>query len=326
MPTPLRLLATLALALVCVPVAGASADVRVAIFYYPWYGTPARDGSWQHWDQRAAVPPAGIASEFYPARGVYSSSDSLVVGAQMGEIRAAGVDQVVVSWWGRESPEDQRLSLVLAHARARRLDVAVHVEPYAGRTPASVADDARMLRERGVRDIYLYRPEDAAADAWATALAPVDGVRVLAQTPLVGLAAQARFDGIYTYDVLVHGAGKFGRICDQARRARLLCAPSVGPGYDARRATGDPRVKPRRSGRTYDTMWRAALAAGADRVTITSYNEWHEGTQIEPARAHVGPAGEPYLGYEGAWGARGRAAERAYLRRTAYWSARFGPR
>ena len=30
-------------------------------------------------------------------------------------------------------------------------------------------------------------------------------------------------------------------------------------------------------------MWRAAIAARADRVTITSYNEWHEGTQIEPA-------------------------------------------
>ena len=30
-------------------------------------------------------------------------------------------------------------------------------------------------------------------------------------------------------------------------------------------------------------MWKAAIRAGADRVTITSYNEWHEGTQIEPA-------------------------------------------
>ena len=69
----------------------------------------------------------------------------------------------------------------------------------------------------------------------------------------------------------------------------LLCAPSVGPGYDARRGSGDPRVKPRRNGATYDAMWRAAIAAKADRVTITSFNEWHEGTQIEPA-APRGPA------------------------------------
>ncbi len=66
-------------------------------------------------------------------------------------------------------------------------------------------------------------------------------------------------------------------------------------------------------------MWRAAVRARADIVTITSYNEWHEGTQIEPARA-----GAPgYASYAGAWGAVGRAAERAYLVSTARWAARY---
>jgi glycoprotein endo-alpha-1,2-mannosidase len=54
-------------------------------------------------------------------------------------------------------------------------------------------------------------------------------------------------------------------------------------------------------------------------VTITSFNEWHEGTQIEPAvrrnRARV-----RYLSYDGAWGLYGAAAENAYLTRTRYWS------
>jgi glycoprotein endo-alpha-1,2-mannosidase len=68
-------------------------------------------------------------------------------------------------------------------------------------------------------------------------------------------------------------------------------------------------------------MWRAALQAGADLVTITSYNEWHEGTQIEPARAHRASRRQ-YLGYEGAWGTSGPASEPAYLDRTAYWTAR----
>ncbi len=61
-------------------------------------------------------------------------------------------------------------------------------------------------------------------------------------------------------------------------------------------------------------MWKTALRAGADLVTITSYNEWHEGTQIEPARATSG-----YLAYDGAWGRTGTDAQRAYLDRTAYW-------
>lgn len=34
-------------------------------------------------------------------------------------------------------------------------------------------------------------------------------------------------------------------------------------------------------------MWRAALAAGPDDVTITSYNEWGESTAVEPAVPRV---------------------------------------
>jgi hypothetical protein len=60
------------------------------------------------------------------------------------------------------------------------------------------------------------------------------------------------------------------------------------------------------------------LRAGADIVTITSYNEWSEGTQIEPA-GHGGR----YESYSGTYGLRGRAAQRAYIMRTAYWTSRF---
>jgi hypothetical protein len=81
-------------------------------------------------------------------------------------------------------------------------------------------------------------------------------------------------------------------------------------------------MKPRRGGRTYDSMWRLAIAAGADSVTITSYNEWHEGTQIEPAVPRR-LAGYRYLSYDGAWGLHGEAAEFAYLSRTRYWSDLF---
>ena len=143
-------------------------------------------------------------------------------------------------------------------------------------------------------------------------------MRTFANTNLAGRAAAGGFDGLYTYDVLLFDGVLFPRLCGQARRLGLLCAPSVGPGYDARRATGDARVRPRGRGARYDSMWRGAVKARADLVTITSYNEWHEGTQIEPARQ--GRRG--YQCYDGAWGLRGRAAETAYLGRTAYWVGR----
>jgi glycoprotein endo-alpha-1,2-mannosidase len=301
----------------------AAAGARVSAFFYPWYSTAARDGAYVHWSQTGHVPPNDIASSFYPARGLYSSSDRLVLGQQMDEIARAGIDEIAVSWWGTGSPEDARLPAVVAAARAHRLAVAAHLEPYPGRTAATTATDIRYLRGLGIRTFYVYRPLDLPAADWAAMNATLTGVEVLAQTGLVGAALQGGFDGVYTYDVVTFGGDKFTRICSAAHAHGLLCAPSVGPGYDARRGSLDPRVKPRRDGATYDAMWRAAIAARADRVTITSYNEWHEGTQIEPAAPAGRHGAYRYLSYDGAWGRRDPDAGRAYLDRTAYWSRVF---
>jgi glycoprotein endo-alpha-1,2-mannosidase len=315
-----RLVLGLLLALVLPATAGAAN--RVSTFYYPWYGTTAEDGLFEHWSQDGHAPPGDIASAYYPALGVYTSSDRLVVGAQMDEIRSAGIDEVAVSWWGRGSPEDARMPLVVAAARSRGLGIAAHLEPYAGRTVADVAADVAYLDAAyGIRTFYVYRALDLPVADWLAAQPALHagGARVLAQTNLVGAAAAAGFDGVYTYDVVTYGGWIFRRLCNQAHAVGLLCAPSVGPGYDARRGSGDPVVKPRRHGKTYDAMWRAAITAHADVVTITSYNEWHEGTQIEPAAP--GRHGlYRYHSYEGAWGLHGAAAEGAYLARTRYWA------
>ena len=316
-----RVVIVLALAL-CLP-ATARAGVRVSAFYYPWYGTTADDGAYQHWGQHGHVPPNDIASSYYPARGLYSSSDELVVGAQMDEISAAGIDEIAVSWWGRGSAEDARLGEVAAAARVDGIAVAAHLEPYAGRTVASTVADVQYLRTTyGIKTFYVYRPFDLPVADWAAAKAALHagGSTFFAQTALAGDAASAGFDGVYTYDILTYGGWTFRRLCDEAHAVRLLCAPSVGPGYDARRGSGDPRVKPRRAGRTYDSMWHVAIVSNADRVTITSYNEWHEGTQIEPAAPARRRGAYRYLGYDGAWGKTGVAAETAYLDRTRYWA------
>ena len=290
---------------------------RVAIFYYPWYSTPSRDGTWAHWYVERDGQ-SQLAVRHYPSRGLYSSSNAKVLAAQMREIAAAGVDTVVVSWWGEGSPEAARLPLVATAARRVGLSVAVHHEPYQGRTPASTAADIVRLRDAGYRDFYVYDADRDPPGAWAEALAGVDGVRVFGHTTLAGRAKASGFDGVYTYDIRTWTGRVFRRLCAQAHAMGLLCAPSVGPGYDAELATGDSVVSPRLNGTRYERMWKSALRSGADLVTITSYNEWLEGTQIEPARPQVGRPG-----YDGAWGRRGIDAQRAYLDATATWAARF---
>jgi glycoprotein endo-alpha-1,2-mannosidase len=297
--------------------ASARAAQGVAIFYYPWFGAPSLDGSYQHWTENNHAPPFDLGTAFYPMRGPYSSSSRAVLDRQMAEIAAAGVDEVVSSWWGWGSTEDQRLPAVVAAANAHGLEVAVHLEPYPGRSVATLEADVDHLKALGIYEFYVYEPRDLSPADWKELTSTESDVRIFAQTALPGFAAAGGFAGLYTYDILVYGGNTFARICAEARALHLLCAPSVGPGYDAVRATGDTRVKPRRNGATYDWMWRAALAAHADLVTITSYNEWNEGTQIEPAVTSPRPG---YGTYSGTYGVRNRDAAFAYLARTAYWT------
>jgi hypothetical protein len=292
---------------------------EVAIFYYPWYGSVLRDGGWEHWQQHGNAPPTSIASNWFPVRGPYSSSDPSVVSAQMREIASAGVQTVIVSWWGAGSAEAARFPMVARAARAAGLRVAVHVEPFAGRTPAGLETALAVFASSGVTDAYVYDSTASPDDEWKALNARLRGIRLFANTNLAGKAVAGGFAGLYTYDVRIYDGSSFPRMCASARSLGLVCAPSVGPGFESSRATGSELTRSRDDGATYDRMWRGAIRAAADVVTITSYNEWHEGTQIEPARK-VGPL---YLSYDGAYGLVGRAAQRAYLDRTALWAGRY---
>jgi hypothetical protein len=48
-------------------------------------------------------PPGYLHSPFYPQIGPYSSRDELAVRRHFEMLLKAGVDVVVVSWWGRVS-------------------------------------------------------------------------------------------------------------------------------------------------------------------------------------------------------------------------------
>jgi glycoprotein endo-alpha-1,2-mannosidase len=327
----IRLTLLVVLAALALPSSGIAGVGQTSIFYYPWYGTPARDGAYQHWAQDGHLPPADVASGYYPVRGAYSSGNPKVVRAQMREIAAAGIREVVSSWWGWGSPEDLRLPLVIQSAKKSGLQVAVQIEPYEKwqRTADVLQNDLSHLRDLGIKRVYVYRPFDGVIDdaGWKLLNGSFGALQILAQTANVARAATDGFDGVYTYDIVNYGARTFAPLCMKAHAAGLLCAPSVGPGYNAFRATGDVRSRPRNKGAFYDSMWSAAIGARPDQVTITSYNEWHEGTQIEPARSPAPryrasiPITFPYSSYDGAYGSSGKAAQRAYLVRTAFWTS-----
>ena len=95
------------------------------------------------------------------------------------------------------------------------------------------------------------------------------------------------FDGAYTYFAsqgFVYGSTLSN--WSAMKRCRLkYFIPSVGPGYDDSpvRPWNGANTKPRNGGDYYREMWKKAMNIGSELVSITSFNEWHEGSQIEEA-------------------------------------------
>jgi hypothetical protein len=76
---------------------------------------------------------------------------------------------------------------------------------------------------------------------------------------------------------------------------------------------------PRRDGATYAEQWTAALSTGVqpEMVTVTSFNEWHEGTIIEPPAVKVDNGrGYTYADF-------GKLPPAGYLDLTRQWVDRF---
>jgi len=98
------------------------------------------------------------------------------------------------------------------------------------------------------------------------------------------------FDGFYTYfaaNDFTYGSSwkNWKSLSSFAKKNHLLFVPSVGPGYiDTRvRPWNGKTTKERHNGKYYTVAWKSAILANPSLISITSFNEWHEGTQIEPA-------------------------------------------
>jgi len=305
----------------------------VAIFYYPWYGNPQNNGEWRHWDEGGHSPPADIGSNYYPQRGAYSSTDPTVLAGQMTEIANAGINEIIVSWWGQGSFEDNALPGVIAAARAAGVQVGIHLEPYQGRTAQSVMSDYGYLAKLGITDIWVYMADLLSGSGLAADNAAFPSLRTMGESGHVSFvksggfatwASQAGFKGVYLYDAINYEAADFPAFCAAAHAYGLICAPVAAPGFIAVRATGAHYGRARDGGLTYDSRWMGDIGASADVVAITSYNEWHEGTQIEPAIPMCLSSTFCYLNYEGDYGSSpssGAASADAYLARTYHWTS-----
>jgi glycoprotein endo-alpha-1,2-mannosidase len=289
---------------------------EVLAFYYGWYGNPQISGEWRHWKN---VDPANERIEGvtdFPADGAYDSHDPAIVDRQAETARAVGITGFIASWWGRDSFEDRGMPRLLAAAGKHKLTVSAYYEKISGedaasRITAAVGDIDYLLGRYGSDKAWLRAAGKPVLFVYGRALhelSPADWQEVLAQVRrdnqqgvvLIADSMDSRFvaafDGASTYNITgqtQHKSPPEIRAWARAAYPKMVAAAGPGkistvtiiPGCDDRNV-GRPPPRPvtdRWDGETYRVLWQEAIAAAPDYVLITSWNEWHEGSEIEPS-------------------------------------------
>jgi hypothetical protein len=102
------------------------------------------------------------------------------------------------------------------------------------------------------------------------------------------------FDSLYYFDITwaanpADAMAGYARRLDAYNRSHGANKPfisTVMPGYDDSRIRGGHVVRDRANGDYYRRAWQTAIDRNAQAVIITSFNEWFEGTQIEPSQRY----------------------------------------
>ena len=245
------------------PAAAAEAPIRAA-FYYGWFPET------EHW-----------ASHYTPAAGKYDSSDPAVVATQVRQAKAAGLNAFISSWWGQGTKTDSRLPLLLDTAAAQGFKVMPYYEREGFGNPTSTelssdlaylaakaAAAPAWLRVGGRPVLFVYNADDtscAVTDRWLSAN---QGRFYLNMKVLPGYQNCARQPDAW------HQYGPASAI-----QQVLPWSVNVAPGF-FKFDESTPRLA--RDLSTFKSVLAQQVKSGAQWQLVTSWNEWGEGTGVEP--------------------------------------------
>jgi hypothetical protein len=300
--------------LVLSPPVRAEGKRLVLAFYYPWYD----HNTWG----------SGKVSDIPSAP--YNSDDSAVMARQIDQAQSAGINAFVLNWWGTKNRTEKNLKSMLDVAAQKGFRIAVDFDinspVMAG--VSSYADNLRHLLSvhashpgylhfEGRPVVFFYNVSRLSVGTWQNLRAQADPEHhALWIAEGTNLNYQAVFDGHHLYSITwpnrippAQTLSKFGKQVRKYNREHgtdRLWVATVMPGYDDTRAR--PRsgfARTRDGGDYYRQCWQAAIASKPQWVVINSFNEWVEGSQIEPSQAYGGF----YLDLTREWAANYRAAD-----------------
>ncbi len=242
-----------------------------------------------------------------PLLGKYSSSEASVMAKHITAAKQAGITGFLVSW--KSTPAlDARLATLVTAARAADFHLEIVYEGldfFRQPLPVDrVQHDLVAFKERWGSD-PVFTGSGKASVIWAGTwrFTPADVAKVArAVRPGLSLLASekntarwselaAHVDGNAYYwssvdpDRDVKAADRLRQMGEAVHATGGRWIAPVAPGFDAR-LIGGTRMVARNGGQTLRREWSAAMTSAPDALGLISWNEFTEGTYVEPSRTY----------------------------------------
>lgn len=248
-----------------------------------------------------------IGAAHYPLTGPYDCSDPELIRHQLDLAEEVGIDVFIIDWFGPPNgPVDNYTKVLIdyveEHGRNIRFSILYDGYHYAKYPLSDSLNELRyLLNTYGERPsflkvgnysvIFVYASRYYTSRQWDYVIRTLryEGFRAIFLADTFEEEYARVFDGLYTYsplDVLL----RRGNLTELYVKVRLLTSKYGGlfagtatPGYDDRKIRKPGIFLDRRDGRVYNETWQAIIDSNPDWALICSWNEWHEGTEIEPS-------------------------------------------
>ena len=297
-------------------------EKTILAHYMPWYASRDVSGQWGwHWAMNHFDPDRVLwegkreaASHDYPLIGLYDSSDDHAIECQTLLMKIAGLDGVVVDWYGTSDLHDfdfihNNTQKLVKWLKKVGLRFAICYEDKAlaslpdddARKQASL--DMQWLEEHWLHDdayvkdsghpiLFVFGPQRLAKETWNELRTELKSSAILLGLP--HLADKHEFDGCFAWPPVADGKSVSQKSWHRQLDAMYskngkLCAVAF-PGYkDIYKQAGvrdsygsiDTRV-----GNTFSESLKLAFQSRSKIIQLATWNDYGEGTVIEPTRNH----------------------------------------
>ena len=248
-----------------------------AAFFYPWFPNA--------WTQAGIFP----YTLYTPSLGFYDSQGDATIDEQLRLAKRANIEAFIASWWGQGHHTDAALQYALGRSERpgspypdMRWAVYYELEGYADPSPTEIVADlqylaANVFSHAGYLDVdgrpVVFVYADAAdgagmADRWAQASAQFGG------DIYVVLKVYPGYRNDPNQPASWHQYGPSVGYDDQAPYSA-----TVSPGFW--KVGESPRLE--RNLARFESDVQKLVDSGAFWLLVTTWNEWGEGTSVEPA-------------------------------------------